>query len=160
MRPLNVCLGNIGKNFNSHTPHGVRRKRSSIVTAHCSISTHTPHTGCDLTRYKTGSTVWNFNSHTPHGVRPVRLSCIVSAVLFQLTHPTRGATNLLFTAFFGKCISTHTPHTGCDLLFVLVMLILSISTHTPHTGCDPFSGHLRACHIRFQLTHPTRGATF
>ena len=34
-----------------------------------------------------------------------------------------------------------------------------ISTHTPHTGCDGDSFKDAEKDVKFQLTHPTRGAT-
>ena len=78
-------------------------------------------------------------------------------------------------------ISTHTPHTGCDIQKVHPTASSGISTHTPHTGCDT-GGFRQACGVcnfnshtphgvrrflrsffsppfKFQLTHPTRGAT-
>ena len=80
------------KDFNSHTPHGVRLgdtpfdatsakfqlthptrgATSAIGTEFAlkSISTHTPHTGCDSIAFAMGMNAENFNSHTPHGVRP------------------------------------------------------------------------------------------
>ena len=61
----------------------------------------------------------------------------VSILLFQLTHPTRGATS----------------HSEISIAF------LFISTHTPHTGCDTFNTENMLYRLRFQLTHPTRGAT-
>ena len=79
-------------NFNSHTPHGVRLLNVNEVRRKVGISTHTPHTGCDL-----------------------RNSRCMTMLTFQLTHPTRGAT--AFPCPGGELlrISTHTPHTGCDL---------------------------------------------
>ena len=79
------------KNFNSHTPHGVRQ----LYPLNCDVGN-------------------NFNSHTPHGVRLNRRLIICLFAKFQLTHPTRGATLLICFPFGYFCISTHTPHTGCD----------------------------------------------
>ena len=122
------------------------------------ISTHTPHTGCDAVRVSIKLRRGNFNSHTPHGVRPkcapvlqqaanfnshtphgVRLNHSTNDLIvgsFQLTHPTRGATDRFLSEKSYFYISTHTPHTGCDLLFSANNIPRIISTHTPHTGCD------------------------
>ena len=123
-------------NFNSHTPHGVRHM---LLLLHLRLQ--------------------HFNSHTPHGVRLLNLICCVACVIisthtphtgcdqiicsdfrrqhkFQLTHPTRGATQMLEVTVPLLAISTHTPHTGCDLYSSAVICPSSISTHTPHTGCD------------------------
>ena len=78
--------------FNSHTPHGVRRQKVYEIIIRHVISTHTPHTGCDSLSVMGLSDLKNFNSHTPHGVR-----LIVSAEEKNYRE-----------------ISTHTPHTGCD----------------------------------------------
>ena len=103
------------QDFNSHTPHGVRPPFMFCITTSRKISTHTPHTGCDT-------------------------AVFVSATLpriFQLTHPTRGATLEYVDQRTRTIISTHTPHTGCDLQKIDYVL--------------------RS--LKFQLTHPTRGAT-
>ena len=96
--------------FNSHTPHGVRR--------------------CDCSE---SSVIFYFNSHTPHGVRLTNGRSKGWKHLFQLTHPTRGATHP------GPCIrslhpiSTHTPHTGCDKLFLQgISPEHHFNSHTPH----------------------------
>ena len=79
--------------------------------------------------------------------------------VFQLTHPTRGATAALILTPNGEIISTHTPHTGCDSPETQRNILCKISTHTPHTGCDCCACEARAYRVEFQLTHPTRGAT-
>ena len=80
----------------------------------------------------------DFNSHTPHGVRQsVEQPNIFAISIFQLTHPTRGAT-------------CHEEIEGRKGNF--------ISTHTPHTGCDYVNVRYQSLGL-FQLTHPTRGAT-
>ena len=151
---------NLGLHFNSHTPRGVQ-----LVGGGCCMS------------------VYHFNSHTPRGVQPtekipgVRLIAPISthtplagcnkAVYkfsgaspeFQLTHPSRGATNtqpakgdlhfyfnshtprgvqLDWTAFRKRvAISTHTPLAGCNTPCVGVIVFgWKISTHTPLAGCN------------------------
>ena len=147
------------------------------------ISTHTPHTGCDHPfqgrRIYTGV---HFNSHTPHGVRQRPNILSHGRKTFQLTHPTRGATLNKCVSAVEPNISTHTPHTGCDLIASLMsqqqeafqlthptrgatpvqnamQISLQISTHTPHTGCDQQVQAMNNKEFEFQLTHPTRGAT-
>ena len=79
-----------------------------------SISTHTPHVGCDQKRQYTANENVNFNSHTPCGVR-------LHEIIYSGTYLN---------------ISTHTPHVGCDLSFWQLPNHTPISTHTPHVGCD------------------------
>ena len=69
--------------------------------------------------------------------RSVRLN---AAERFQLTHPTRGATPVHMPTLTVLVISTHTPHTGCDHMEKHeIGGTRDISTHTPHTGCDIFA---------------------
>ncbi len=58
-----------------------------------------------------------FYSHTSYEVRPVSISC-----------------TLLFSE-----ISTHTPHTRCDIITIYNHITKMISTHTPHTRCDDYN---------------------
>ena len=169
------------KDFNSHTPHGVRLREIGTLSAgktfqlthptrgatnddkevnsYDEISTHTPHTGCDIDPDKTANPD-DISTHTPH------TGCDYWAVA-DLSDGT---------------ISTHTPHTGCDVNYGVSVrrhdnfnshtphgvrrysmfdstLAPYISTHTPHTGCDSSQLRARPNVIQFQLTHPTRGAT-
>ena len=143
----------------THPTRGATRKSPPNLT-NASISTHTPHTGCDEEQENTELRIDNFNSHTPHGVRPRIFS---------------KGDRLIW-------ISTHTPHTGCDIaehwgcapasVFQLthptrgatksrsniVIYSLYFNSHTPH-GVRPSQLRARSNVIQFQLTHPTRGAT-
>ena len=114
MRPLRASRRSVSVNFNSHTPHGVRRVGAANARAGRNFNSHTPHGVRQGISFMMG-VIQDFNSHTPHGVR-LACSCILTVYLF---------------------ISTHTPHTGCDSISILF-----------------FSRN-----SRFQLTHPTRGAT-
>ena len=135
------------QNFNSHTPHGVRQVNYMGMIGNLAISTHTPHTGCDDEQDSPQQRFKDFNSHTPHGVRHLLGVCCLLFQRFQLTHPTRGATICnVYPAAPVVCISTHTPHTGCDPIVVTFAGVIVISTHTPHTGCD---GRM----IKFALEH-------
>ena len=58
-------------------------------------------------------------------------------LLFQSTHPMRGATSIAVFAFISVCISIHAPHAGCDVSFDGCCVLFSIiSIHAPHAGCD------------------------
>ena len=90
----------------------------------------------------------------------------IKSLLFQLTHPTRGATYIRIYDKKLERISTHTPHTGCDESvfdcscthsyfnshtphgvrppeILLNGTATKISTHTPHTGCDGIKSPIR-----------------
>ena len=101
--------------FNPHTPCGVRRQRCGHAQRRGAISIHAPRAGCDGGRMRTSASPRNFNPRTPCGVRhrPPRSSgpylaisihapragcdpnlsfSQMSSMLFQSTHPVRGAT--------------------------------------------------------------------
>ncbi len=101
--------------FNSHTPRGVRPAAQDFI-----------------------SKIGNFNSHTPRGVRLALGNNRKMKKRFQLTHPSRGATQRSNFSAAGSLISTHTPLAGCDLKRRVVLgMYGGISTHTPLAGCDP-----------------------
>ena len=78
-------------------------------------------------------TTQHFNSHTPHGVRPATFIQPCQWFVFQLTHPTRGATFLNVRYKYDYLISTHTPHTGCDeRLQIHLAAGENFNSHTPH----------------------------
>ena len=145
--------------FNSRTPGGVRLSLSK------------------LTLLQTLS----FNSRTPGGVRPVYTLASSLAIMFQFTHPGRGATCVLsglratwsfqFThpgrgaTCFKEChnreytVSIHAPREGCDdAPFGTTGAMLCFNSRTPG-GVRPLD--LRGCSfvLTFQFTHPGRGAT-
>ncbi len=163
--PTRSATWNIGpfckeKNFNSRTPRGVRPVFPNLP-----------------------SSITNFNSRTPRGVR-LRIKTVKGIIEpFQLTHPTRSATDLAFQLQEFDFISTHAPHAECDhrslnnnvfllsfqlthptrsatLLRFLRFLLLQISTHAPHAECDHRLHSPTGFHQSFQLTHPTRSATY
>ena len=142
----------------THPTRGATIADGEIYSTHL-ISTHTPHTGCDAEWVSKEYDVSNFNSHTPHGVRPLYDFVVEENKKFQLTHPTRGATEppkliridiknfnshtphgvRLYRCQYSIIyynFNSHTPH-GVRLSAILsTVYILQISTHTPHTGCD------------------------
>ena len=104
-----------GGDFNPRTPRGVRQYAGADLEAIEKISIHAPREGCDYYKSKRPSWSRYFNPRTPRGVRQQRLDTLchiprisihapregcdrflVSAtytpVLFQSTHPARGAT--------------------------------------------------------------------
>ena len=84
-------------------------------------------------------------------------------------------------AYFVPAISIHAPREGCDNLSHQLRLLQVISIHAPREGCDfaaaslPLPSinfnprtprgvrlsvpHALECRLRFQSTHPARGAT-
>ena len=115
-------------------------------------------------------------------MRLVPHSSNLAALLFQSTHPVRGATGYTMDLELSLVISIHAPRAGCDPRSPQRPPITSEfqSTHpvrgaTPHNPGDfRFSGYFNPrtpCGVRparpvsaagnagFQSTHPVRGAT-
>ena len=102
-------------------------------------------------------------------------------VRFQFTHPGRGATTKRFKRLASRYVSIHAPREGCDGHLHPRRARLRVSIHAPREGCDGIAsfrrrrstrfnsrtpGGVRHCsdrpkdgQIRFQFTHPGRGAT-
>ena len=146
--------------FNPRTPCGVRQPASD---------------GCVHARY--------FNPRTPCGVRPSTASSAGKRwLLFQSTHPVRGATyrrltrrgaddyfnprtpcgvrrqSLLYSVL-SSSISIHAPRAGCDSETLSRHAVSYISIHAPRAGCDRSFMLKPSEWILFQSTHPVRGAT-
>ena len=101
------------------------------------ISIHAPRAGCDNLRRTLICLIPHFNPRTPCGVRLILLRERCGLILFQSTHPVRGATYMLRSR--SLWLAYFNPRTPCG-----VRLYLPSRT---------------ACASRFQSTHPVRGAT-
>ena len=123
------------------------------------ISIHAPREGCDRrVRYRRG---WSrISIHAPReGCDSQAYFMAYSQMLFQSTHPVRGATmsrtqkrnRILFQ-------STH-PVRGATNGEPVRHVEIGISIHAPREGCDFDLGHIAIPHDVFQSTHPVRGAT-
>ena len=124
------------------------------------ISIHAPRAGCDLTAWFSLTIIKDFNPRTPCGVRPVGFVSLFRGLLFQSTHPVRGATYSEFGFNPLSQISIHAPRAGCDLLIRSCTFTIS-SDFNPRTPCGvrrTDSQHGGGNKI-FQSTHPVRGAT-
>ena len=81
-------------------------------------------------------------------------------IVFQSTHPARGAT--IHAVLLGQLcvISIHAPREGCDKLLIDPPLPGgAISIHAPREGCDASPSAMAPLVSAFQSTHPARGAT-
>ena len=96
--------------FQSTHPERGATTIAKLQVTNAIVSIHTPRAGCDmdvsnLSRYKR-----SFNPHTPSGVRLAPLCKKLLDVLFQSTHPERGATPGCPVLSFGNfCFNPHTP---------------------------------------------------
>ena len=140
--PLTGCDTNSGAcagewiYFNPRTPHGVRHLRAALM---------------ELAK--------DFNPRTPHGVRPLFGPFIRAEIIFQSTHPSRGATAQATRPTEITGISTHAPLTGCDATVeVIPGVVLEFQPTHPSRGAT--DGVVRELNLNgFQPTHPSRGAT-
>ena len=105
---------------------------------HLLVSIHAPWEGCDPP-----------------------LDALKTAVArFQFTHPGKGATHKLLLPFPLLKVSIHAPWEGCDEYRIWDALILvRVSIHAPWEGCDLEVLIIAECELRFQFTHPGKGAT-
>ena len=101
------------KNFNPRTPCGVRQKGKLQKTVSSNFNPRT-HCGVRLGRTYPDSQAFDFNPRTPCGVRHEPIGIIISARLFQSTHPLRGATTMYRSRAACMEISIHAPLAGCD----------------------------------------------
>ena len=146
------------------------------------VSIHAPRTGCDAIGRGARRPPASFNSRTPHGVR-LRLTGFFSPpIQFQFTHPARGATRTVKESRKGRTVSIHAPRTGCDIINLNSSnhIIMSFNSRTPHGvrqdgtivtqrdwrfnsrtphGVRPNTDVIHYQQLKFQFTHPARGAT-
>ena len=114
--PLFAYINIHGRNFNPRTPCGVRPNGGGSSTMTREISIHAPLAGCDNVGCNVYQLRQDFNPRTPCGVRPAAEIMADEAVLFQSTHPLRGAT-ILPPKAYGRFIfqSTH-PLRGATMM--------------------------------------------
>ena len=86
---------------------------------------------------RTGRPDAHFNPRTPCGVRREKPCKLCIFLLFQSTHPVRGATQGVLINLAEKNISIHAPRAGCDVGSGNIWLATNtISIHAPRAGCD------------------------
>ncbi len=148
------------------------------------ISIHAPHAGCDKGARYGASRASGISIHAPHAGCDYLASSIQTPThVFQSTHPMRGATSIFIGPFFSTQYfnprtpcgvrpprasrsynfwSYFNPRTPCgvrphDVDDAGNRVIISI--HAPHAGCDLSPRRRKRRPLRFQSTHPMRGAT-
>ena len=58
-----------------------------------------------------------------------------------------------------RLVSIHAPWEGCDTSALAVVHAIDVSIHAPWEGCDACSPRRFLRQIKFQFTHPGKGAT-
>ena len=56
-------------------------------------------------------------------------------------------------------VSIHAPREGCDETTTTAIQPLNVSIHAPREGCDEDADRVNLGLMKFQFTHPGRGAT-
>ena len=134
--------------------------RLNHYLASVSISIHAPIVGCDVEGCNKYALI-AISIHAPIvGCDGVNHSRILSATIFQSTHPSWGAT---YTA--SKSLPQHAyfnprTHRGVRRRDVYgYMISRPISIHAPIVGCDGSKYPVLFIKRKFQSTHPSWGAT-
>ena len=124
------------------------------------VSIHAPWEGCDH-RISTWSTeVQGFNSRTLGRVRLIHLDGRVERLVFQFTHPGKGATVREPTLRCkGICFNSRTLGRVRHLSTRITSLLFQVSIHAPWEGCDFGIEIPYGRRSGFQFTHPGKGAT-
>ena len=174
--------GRPADHFNPRTPRGVRLQAFSALKEEREFqSTHPARGATGLLPY-TRSWSRYFNPRTPRGVRPGGRSKPARQMRFQSTHPARGATGqgrivtgrLTFQSthpargatatcwrrpFLAANFNPRTPRGVRRGNGRLHRRREAISIHAPREGCDSKINGVSATTVKFQSTHPARGAT-
>ena len=145
--------------FNSRTPGGVRHGNNNDNGHTATVSIHAPREGCDSASSDPSKSVIVFQfTHPGRGATWNRRHSY-SGLGFQFTHPGRGATE-------GQCLHSHhacsfnsrTP--GGVRQWSLGECIDAPEFQFTHPGRGAtFRTVLRRRRPKFQFTHPGRGAT-
>ena len=125
------------------------------------ISIHAPHAGCDCGNADAMRHDPYFNPRTPCGVRLGNADKFNMILLFQSTHPMRGATTGRDRRRSRRY--DFNPRTPCGVrrrCHCSLTSINPISIHAPHAGCDTTNPNGSKVIHEFQSTHPMRGATW
>ena len=123
------------------------------------ISIHAPREGCDR-QVASGYRMVAISIHAPREGCDHSYGCThVLNLLFQSTHPVRGATTSSADLTSGEQFQSTHPVRGATRLRFETPQIKAISIHAPREGCDDNIDADDAMLIIFQSTHPVRGAT-
>ena len=147
----------------------------------CSVSIHAPRAGCDLMLVLINSSPRCFNSRTPCGVRLTILIITRNISSFNSRTPCgvrlRYKGDFLLLARFNSRTPCGVRHTyrqlsttslgfnsrtpcGVRLRFgIAYRSSMSVSIHAPRAGCDNKILLNILSILKFQFTHPVRGAT-
>ena len=110
-----------------------RRVQFTIVGK---ISIHAPLAGCDRSVGALACPPIYFNPRTPCGVRRIGLTGLFTCILFQSTHPLRGATPDGLVFYLPNTFQSTHPLRGATRIGGKREVTDEISIHAPLAGCD------------------------
>ena len=124
------------------------------------VSIHAPWEGCDGV-IRRSDRYQGVSIHAPWEGCDVAVSCrVCSEIVFQFTHPGKGATGTTGRRPREARVSIHAPWEGCDTQpFLECGLRRVVSIHAPWEGCDCYTAWALSRRVKFQFTHPGKGAT-
>ena len=167
--------------FNSRTLGRVRPNGGIQQLNFITVSIHAPWEGCDrhedanahhqlcfnsrtLGRVRLSTSIFrtclgSFNSRTLGRVRLSVTGGITKHNSFNSR--TLGRVRLILTLELsgGEFVSIHAPWEGCDVSKQVVTEMTRVSIHAPWEGCDFTCMATLTDTLRFQFTHPGKGAT-
>ena len=97
------------------------------------VSIHAPREGCDLPIQKIDGMLVSVSIHAPReGCDVIDTATKVISIMFQFTHPVRGATVASFRLRSLSKVSIHAPREGCDLSVTQAFrMSMSFNSRTP-----------------------------
>ena len=159
MRGATIVIQHIKRVFtiSIHAPHAGCDPCTYLFFCLAFISIHAPHAGCDFV-VRAFIVSKKISIHAPHaGCDACSFLHSISPVLFQSTHPMRGATSAQSCYCAFQMISIHAPHAGCDYNRFHVITIVCISIHAPHAGCDEHHTKPRGANHGISIHAPHAG---
>ena len=152
----------MGKNAKFQSTHPLRGATiaASVRIFRSGISIHAPLAGCDQPTIYDSHAALEISIHAPlAGCDSFAIIGLIARLIFQSTHPLRGATLRCPIEGNGDAISIHAPLAGCDRLqFTIADLRIHFNPRTP-CGVRPLQDRYQPKAYQFQSTHPLRGAT-
>ena len=157
---MQEAIANFELKFQFTHPGRGATLKPKILKLGMEVSIHAPREGCDLIRI-IADRLSRVSIHAPReGCDFVAPGILLSRAKFQFTHPGRGATEGFVSHLEDREVSIHAPREGCDLRRGLSRWPRSrrFNSRTPG-GVRPQEIRDYQDAIKFQFTHPGRGAT-
>ena len=125
----------MGKNAKFQSTHPLRGATiaASVRIFRSGISIHAPLAGCDQPTIYDSHAALEISIHAPlAGCDSFAIIGLIARLIFQSTHPLRGATLRCPIEGNGDAISIHAPLAGCDRLqFTIADLRIHFNPRTP-----------------------------